>query len=236
MITPKNRDSNNPYEIDHVMAGLVPMASEAEQSSLTEDIKMNGLREPVVLWRGKIIDGRCRQKACQQTGQRIWSKEIDKDTSESDVRILVKSLNTRRNLTPTQKVISACKASLDKNNSYSIKHVAESWGISKRILENARYIAKARPEYINPLFDGQSVDIVGSNGKETTSVKVTAIYAYLKRLEERVTEDTQHGWAEESIIKTQAGKDWYYEQIKQADLVGEVKYKMLVAELANYKF
>ena len=48
----------------HEYAGLVPMASEKEQVALTIDIKANGLREPILLWRGEVVDGRCRMKSC----------------------------------------------------------------------------------------------------------------------------------------------------------------------------
>ena len=36
------------FPINQELAGLVPMSSEAEQASLTADIKANGLQEPVV--------------------------------------------------------------------------------------------------------------------------------------------------------------------------------------------
>jgi len=222
--------------VNEELAGLVPMASESEQAVLTEDIRKNGLREPIVLWKGKIVDGRCRQLACLASDRPIMAKELDDTLTEQEVRIFVKSVNTRRNLTPTQKIMSACRQSLDPSNSDSIRKVAMNWGISVGILTNARYIARNKPEMITPLFNGKSVSIIGSAGTKTTSVKVSAIYAYLKREEENVVEDTEYGWSENTFIKTQAGKDWYYEQVGIAKEVGDIKYQMLIAELANYKF
>ena len=221
--------------VNEELAGLVPMASEAEQSALTEDIKANGLKEPVVLWHGEIIDGRCRQIACTVAGKPLMARELDDTLTEEEVRIFVKSVNTRRNLTHTQKVMSACRESL-RPNSNSVISIAKAWGISKALLDNARYIAKEHPEFVQPLFNGKTVNIINANGDTTVSNKISAIYAYIKRTEEKVKEDTQHGWSEDSYIKTQAGKDWYYSQVQQAETLGEAKYKMLVAELANYKF
>lgn len=222
--------------VNHELAGLVPMASEAEQSSLTEDIRANGLREPLVIWHGKIIDGRCRQKACLLSGSQIAYKEMDDSVSEEDARIYVKSVNTRRNLTQTQKIISACRESL-RDASGSVKSIAEAWGISKPILDNARYIAKKAPEFIDPLFNGKSVTIINKNGEEVSSNKVTAIYAYVKKQNQLVYADQEHGWTEDSYIKTQVGKEWYYEQIKKS-IIGkeQIQARMLIAELANYKF
>ena len=223
------------FPINHKLAGVVPMASDTEQALLTEDIKKNGLREPITLYRGEIVDGRCRQIACLLSGTRIMAKELDDDLTEDEVRIFVKSVNTRRNLTSTQKIMSACRESL-RPGSGTVKDVAKAWGVSKTILDNARYIVRVRPEFLDPLFNGQGVTIIDSNGKKTVSTKVSAIYAYLRREEQAVKEDTQHGWDENAYIKTQAGKEWYYKQVKMADSIGSVKYKMLVAELANYKF
>ena len=48
------------YPINEDLAGLVPMANEAEQLILKNEIKEeNGLLLPVVLWRGHNVDGRC---------------------------------------------------------------------------------------------------------------------------------------------------------------------------------
>ena len=58
----------------------------------------------------------------------------------------------------------------------------------------------------------------------------------MKRTEENVVESTDHAWTEDSYIKTQAGKEWYYKQIEAIGEMGAQKTKMLIAELANYKF
>ncbi len=219
----------------HEYAALVPMASLDEQAALTKDIKENGLREPIVLWRGKIVDGRCRQMACNTVGERIRFKELDDSLDDNAVKAFVKSVNTRRNLTQTQKIMSACRESLDAN-SRKIQDVADSWGISKRILENARMIAKNRPEFIDPLFNGKSVTITDRDGNDLLSNKVSAVYSYVKKGIDNASEDNQFGWKDDGAINTQLGKEWYYEQLVEIDRIGPVKMKMLLTELANYKF
>ena len=224
------------FEINEELAGIVPMANMAEQAALTEDIRENGLREPVLLWRNKIVDGRCRQKACLATGVRIKAKELDDKLTYDDVMIVVKSLNTRRNLSHTQKLISACKETFRSTNSKSVKEIALAWGVSGTLLKNARYIYTERPEFIDPLFNGNSVTIVGSNGKETQTNKISAIYAYLKRLEENANRNDDHGWNPDAQIKTQAGKEWYYQTLKTEGKELSVFMRMTLAELANFKF
>ena len=224
-----------PFEVNEELAGLVPMATDVEQAVLTRDIADNEQRDPIVLWQGKVVDGRCRQKALVTLGKHILYKELDDNLTENEVRVFVKSVNTRRNLTMTQKVISACRESL-LPGSKSVNKIAKSWGIGEGTLKNARYIAKERPEFIDPLFNGKTVTIENAEGKKIESNKITAIYAFLKRTEENVAENTDHAWVEDSYIKTQAGKEWYYRQLEEIGIIGEKKTKMLIAELANYKF
>jgi hypothetical protein len=54
----------------HPLADLFPMMGEAELSALAADIKAHGLREPIVLHEGLILDGRNRLKACEIVGVR----------------------------------------------------------------------------------------------------------------------------------------------------------------------
>lgn len=225
------------YPINNELAGLVAMASEAEQIALTQEIAKEGkLVLPIVLWKGEIVDGRCRQVACTQLNIEMTTTELDKNLSFDEVAGTVKALNTRRNLTMTQKVMSALRQTLSRRSKEKVVDIAKSWGIGDKILKNARFIAKQRPEFIEPLFQGRVIMITNKDGIEVSTNKITAIYAYLRRVEEDVKQNDEYVWEEDTFIRTQAGKEWYYEQIQIAEQVGDVKFKMLVAELANYKF
>ena len=222
------------FEIDHGLAGIVPMASTAEQATLTESIKEVGQREPIVLWKGKVVDGRCRQKALTTLGRHILYKELDSGLSREEVEVYVKAVNTRRNLTSSQKVAVACREYLKNKGSVTQLEVAKSWGISDKILKNALWLNALNSRIIDTIFDGGAVDVVDKHGVATKSNKVTTIYAYYKKKEQEVKEDTQHAWKEGGNIKTQAGKDWYYSVVGGENL--SVLIRMHLVELANYKF
>ena len=226
------------YPIHEDLAGLVPMANEAEQLILKNEIKEeNGLLLPVVLWRGHIVDGRCRQKACVELDIEMLVEELDPDLSYDEVARKVKGYNSRRNLTPTQKVMAACRQSLKSSCKLSTIEVAKAWGIGRDILSNARYITSVNPDMAETLFNGGSVEVIDTNGRAKLTNKVTTIYAYLRKLAEAVVEDNQYAWQEDTYIKTQAGKEWYYAQIALLDYqTVPIQVKMYVAELANYKF
>ena len=63
----------------HPVCQIFPERSEAEISLLAEDIKLHGLRCPVVLLDGKVLDGRARLAACELAGVEpaftTWSGE-----------------------------------------------------------------------------------------------------------------------------------------------------------------
>jgi hypothetical protein len=222
------------FPINEKLAGIVPMAIPAEQEALTASIKDNGLREPVVLWRGDIVDGRCRQKACTLARVAVRAKHLDDDLTEEEVVEWVKGANTRRNLTMAQKMMVASKESL-KEGSKSLTDIAKSWAIGRRSLTYANYISKARPEFIEPLLNGLTVPIINAKGKHTQTNKITAIHAYIKREEENVTEVPSHEWSANDNIYTQAGRDWFYEFIKETGTTN-VKVMMELVVRANDKF
>ena len=213
------------FPINEKLAGIVPMAIPTEQKALTANIMENGLNEPVVLWRNEIVDGRCRQLACKAAGIAVRAIELDG---------WVKGANTRRNLTMAQKIMVASKESL-REGSKSLDYIAKSWAIGRRSLTMANYMSKARPEFIEPLLNGLTVPIIDAKGKHTQTNKITAIYTYIKREEEDVTEVPSHEWSANDHILTQAGRDWFYGFIKETGTT-HVKVMMELVVRANDKF
>ena len=55
------------YEF-HPIAGIFPLLEGDELEALADDIRQNGLRQPVTLYEGKVLDGRNRVTACLMAG------------------------------------------------------------------------------------------------------------------------------------------------------------------------
>jgi hypothetical protein len=92
----------------HPFADMFPLMGEEELDALAADIKANGLRVPVVLYLGAVLDGRNRLAACDRAG--IKPQFEDFVGTEEEALALVLSLNaTRRNMTAGQRAIVAAR-------------------------------------------------------------------------------------------------------------------------------
>lgn len=92
----------------HPAAKIFPMMPQKELQDLADDIKINGLREPIVVFEGRKVDGRNREAACLLAGveprYREWS-------GEGSVVAWVLSVNLhRRHLTDTQRALIGARA------------------------------------------------------------------------------------------------------------------------------
>lgn len=140
----------------HPAANIFPMMSTASLNDLAEDIQENGLKEPIVFYDGKLLDGRNRFLACKLAGIEPDAAEIDVD-GDFDPVAWVLSMNLhRRHLSETQREAIAAKvANLkhgdvksqkdDPQNCASHKTVneaAEQLNVKPRSVENAKSAIK----------------------------------------------------------------------------------------------
>lgn len=88
----------------HPAAAIFPLLPTDELNALAEDIRQNGLREPVWLWRDEeqilLLDGRNRIKACEAVNVEAATRFY---TGDSPTEFVVSQNLHRRHLTPGQK-------------------------------------------------------------------------------------------------------------------------------------
>jgi hypothetical protein len=80
----------------HPFAGLFPGLPDEELAQLAQDIKERGQLEPIILYRGLILDGRNRYRACQIAGVRPRLEEFNAKTTKRSPEEFVLSRNLRR--------------------------------------------------------------------------------------------------------------------------------------------
>lgn len=166
----------------HPAAEMFPLLTGAAYDTFKADIAKNGLREPIWLCDGKILDGRNRYRACQETGIEPAFREYTGDTPVA----FVWSLNgERRHLTDSQRGAIARKmlpelreeakkrqkASRatpghkvgiqrgtpcdDSEKGRAAKKAAERVGVSSATIERVEYVAKRDPELLKQIEAGE---------------------------------------------------------------------------------
>jgi N6-adenosine-specific RNA methylase IME4 len=154
--------------VDHPLAALVPPMSPEEFDALSADILANGLFEPIVLYEGKILDGRHRYQACVDTGTEPRFREYE---GEDPAGYVISSNVHRRHLSASQKAVVALDlervyavqardrqgARTDLTSSQSWEKVepvhaaekaAESIGVSKGYVSDAKLIERDGPDLL----------------------------------------------------------------------------------------
>jgi hypothetical protein len=105
----------------HPIANLFPLMEGAEFNALVADIKAHGLREPIVIYEGKILDGRNRYRACRRLRYKLTNNHFRRvDVLVDDPVAYVTSANIhRRHLTAEGKrkvIAKLIKAQPEKSN------------------------------------------------------------------------------------------------------------------------
>ncbi len=80
----------------HPFAALFPGLPPEELTHLARDIKERGQLEPIVLYKGLILDGRNRYRACQIAGVKPRIEEFDAKDAKGSPEEFVLSRNLRR--------------------------------------------------------------------------------------------------------------------------------------------
>ncbi|MBA7595993.1 hypothetical protein ES703_02962 [subsurface metagenome] len=85
-------------QIDPEFQSLIPALTKEELSLLEESLKHEGCRDPLVIWKGKILDGHHRYGICRTHGIEFKTREAKiADRTEAKVWI-IKNQFARRNL------------------------------------------------------------------------------------------------------------------------------------------
>jgi len=97
----------------HEAAEILPMLPDPELRKLAKDIRSRGLINPILLFRGAVVDGRNRMAACRMAGVEPRYRIVDLELESREISPLefVISLNLRRrHLSPGQQAMSAAAA------------------------------------------------------------------------------------------------------------------------------
>src|ERR1700737_3180745 len=156
----------------HALANLFPMMEGAELDALRDDIVANGLRDPLVVFEGKLLDGRNRAKACAAAGVAIppaMIKEFHPATMGNPLAWVISKNLMRRHLDESQRAMVAAnvanmqhggeRTGQDANLQVApVSRVAAAamLNVSERSVASAAAVRdKATPEIVNAVAQGE---------------------------------------------------------------------------------
>ena len=155
----------------HPAAALFPMLGEEELTTLQNDISAYGQLEPIITWRGQVVDGRNRLEACRRTGQKPRIKERDFADEDAVINYIISTNIKRRHLTTTERgTIAAKLANLERgSNRYEDKvdgpiglskkmstaEAAKQMQVGERTVKRAKAVLKKSPETFAKVESGE---------------------------------------------------------------------------------
>jgi len=124
---PQNYDNLVPHEL----ANLLPMIEGSKFAELKEDIRKNGILEPIKLFEDRILDGRNRYKAGREVGYKFAANDFEVFQGDyAAAEAYVFSTNfLRRQLTNTQKN-DVIKTMIEKYPNESNRQIARGCGLN----------------------------------------------------------------------------------------------------------
>jgi N6-adenosine-specific RNA methylase IME4/ParB-like chromosome segregation protein Spo0J len=138
----------------HPLADIFPLIEGAEREGLAVSIKVNGLRDAIVTLDGQVLDGRNRQRACEEAGVDCRYEPLPPD--QDPLAFVIDKNLKRRHLNDDQRrMVAARLASLGRGRptgntadcGISRKEAAQLLSVDEAGVERARtVIAKAAPE------------------------------------------------------------------------------------------
>jgi len=120
----------------HPLAALFPEMSDDDFAALKEDIRKHGIKTPILVHGGQILDGRHRYRACQELGIRCRTVEWD----GKDPWLEVQSLNLMRRHLAKDQIYAIQKLAL-----LQFPQLAGSIGLVKAAARARKAQARGRP-------------------------------------------------------------------------------------------
>lgn len=175
----------------HPAANATPLMTKEQYNALKLDIDTNGQIDPIILYRGRIVDGRHRYMIAKDLNKEsIVAISMSNNSTVDDIKSLVKSKETHRHQTPTQLAIYAYRFMKEHNADVNRKEpeltqaeTAEKLGVVvKQIGRVARIDNKLmRPDILDMLFDGGKFNI-GTPNRPLLTDSLQSIINYLDKI------------------------------------------------------
>lgn len=180
----------------HELAHLTPTMTKEDFLRLKLSIKEHGQENPIILYRGKCIDGRHRVKALRELGIEFVTYESENSQlSIDDVRDKILHVyENRRHETPTQKAIMAWREYQrlrELGEKVGQGEVADWMGTTIKQLGRAKQLEEvAGKDIVELLFQGNKINI-GTEAHPNNTDSLDSLINYFKKHREMIVIQTK---------------------------------------------
>jgi len=150
----------------HTMANIVPL--DPKTATLEQSINRTGLLQPIMLYKGKIIDGRRRAISCAKLGISPTVNDIgvEFDRTPKELYEIVLAENTRRSINKGQKaIIAAFQVTRNAHKLMGIptalEYAKSVWDISPVSYKKAKFIVDKSQTHAAEIFNTGFAEIEG---------------------------------------------------------------------------
>ena len=153
----------------HELAELFPAMSEPEFEVLKNDIAELGQLEPILMYKGKVVDGRHRMRACEELCIGPVVKEWE-GTEDGLVRHAL-SLNLhRRHLNESQRALCAARLATLRRGQKAVAEISVSQTEAAKIFT----VSPDSIQFARKVLDSKDKDIIKSVSAGTLAVSKAA--------------------------------------------------------------
>ena len=158
-------------EAFHPVAEQNPLMGAEEFRALKISLSLHGQLEPILLYRGKVVDGRNRVTALYELSEpQVGYIKLKNNLTLNDLKELVLIKETRRKQTATQLAITAL-SSMKSSKKEEYERVSLAHGISSKQIQRAKKVKKMLSnEQFLALHQGSLY--IKLDGSKTTSLQI----------------------------------------------------------------
>ena len=163
------RAKQEDFEYSELSTVFPSFQGDQEFLDLVESIKTEGLLEPIVIWQGKIVDGRHRHLACKEARVKPEYSYLPDDWSLDRVKDRVVALNVlRRHLTTGQRALVAAalanmtlggdrksNQSANSHSDTSLQKAANQMSVGRRTVATAKDVKRDVPDLAEKVNRGE---------------------------------------------------------------------------------
>ena len=150
----------------HEIANIFPMMTGDDYNALKDDIAANGLIESVVIYEGKILDGRNRYRACKDLDFGLTTMGVDTYDGDDPFGYVISKNLHRRHLNTTQRAVIAARLvtmpvgrnwnnSANLQNKISQPEASEMLNVSTRSLASVNEVMEGAPDLLPAMESGE---------------------------------------------------------------------------------